>query len=170
MLLGSPFALHALPISSSLTWSFIKSANYEAPCYAVFSTLLSCHPSFIQIFSLSPCSQTPVAYAPYVSQTQVLNSYRTTGKITVLSMLIFRFLDSRWEDRSFWSEWQQALQGFNLLISSSIKFWSVTLTPNIWTVTPFQTLFAIFMFWFWPSFWWWDSRIYLIFSMLILSE
>jgi hypothetical protein len=40
-ILMSPFVLHALPISSSLTWSFLlylsKSTNYEAPRHAIFS-------------------------------------------------------------------------------------------------------------------------------------
>jgi hypothetical protein len=46
----SLFVLHALPISSSLTWSFYlylaKSTRHEAPHYAVFSNLPSFHHSF----------------------------------------------------------------------------------------------------------------------------
>jgi hypothetical protein len=57
-----PFVLHALSISSSLTWSFWlyseKNTNYETPNYAVFSTLPSFLSSSVQIFS-TPCSQTP---------------------------------------------------------------------------------------------------------------
>jgi hypothetical protein len=41
---SSPFVLHALIISPSLTWSFYlqvaKSTSYEAPHYAVFSSLI----------------------------------------------------------------------------------------------------------------------------------
>jgi hypothetical protein len=36
-----------------------------------------------------------------------------------LSILIFKLLDSRREDKSFWTEWQQALPEFNLLLISS---------------------------------------------------
>jgi hypothetical protein len=53
--LFSPFVLHAPTISTSLTWLFwlhlAKGTSQEAPCYTVFSTLPSPHPS-------APCSQT----------------------------------------------------------------------------------------------------------------
>jgi hypothetical protein len=35
---------------------------------------------------------------------QVSHPYRTTGKITVLCILIFRFFDMRWEGKGFWTE------------------------------------------------------------------
>jgi hypothetical protein len=64
----TPFVLHALPISFSLTWSFYlyfeKSTSYEAPHYTGFSNLLSPHPSPVQIFSWAACSQTPSVYVP----------------------------------------------------------------------------------------------------------
>jgi hypothetical protein len=50
-------------------------------------------------------------------------SHHTTGKIIALHILIFKFVDSNREGRRFWTEWQQALLEFNLLlISSWIKF------------------------------------------------
>jgi hypothetical protein len=36
---------------------------------------------------------------------EVSHPHRTTGKIIILCILIFTFLDSRWEDKSFWIEW-----------------------------------------------------------------
>jgi hypothetical protein len=35
---------------------------------------------------------------------QVSHPYSTTGKITVLHILIFRFFDTRREDKRFWTE------------------------------------------------------------------
>jgi hypothetical protein len=69
-----PFVLHAPPISSFLTSSFWlylqKSASYEAPRYAVFSNLLSLHPSSVQMIS-TPCSQTHSVYVlPLMSETK----------------------------------------------------------------------------------------------------
>jgi hypothetical protein len=62
---------------------------------------------------------------------QVSHPYRTTAKIIFLYILMFKFFDSRWEDRRLWTEWYQAWPEFNLLlISSWNKFWFVTVVPK----------------------------------------
>ena len=57
---------------------------------------------------------------------QVSHPYKTTEKYIVLYILIFKFLDSKLEDKRFCTEWQQAFPDFSLLlISSWIEFWFV---------------------------------------------
>jgi hypothetical protein len=64
------------------------------------SNLLSLHLSLVQIFSntFSLCSFLNV-------RDKVSHPYRTTGKIIILYILILMFLESRWEDIRFWTEW-----------------------------------------------------------------
>jgi hypothetical protein len=82
-----------------------KSTSYETPHYAVFSNLLSLHSYLVQIFSSTPCSQTPEVYSSLDIREEVSYAYITTGKIIVLYIPIFMFLNSRREDKRFWTEW-----------------------------------------------------------------
>jgi hypothetical protein len=66
-----------------------------------------------------------------MSRDQVSHTHGTTGRIIYLRLLIFTFLDSRREDKRFWTEWWQALPEFKLvLISLWLKFWFFTVVPK----------------------------------------
>jgi hypothetical protein len=53
--------------------------------------------SFLHLPVLAPSVYVP----PLMSEP----SFTTTGKIIVLRIVIFKFFNSGWEDRRFWSEW-----------------------------------------------------------------
>jgi hypothetical protein len=101
---------------------------------------------------------------------QVSHPYKTTGKITVLYILIFIFWDSRREDKRFWTEWQQALLEFNLLLISSWIRLSFVIVPKYLNCATFSNhTLPVFMSWFCPAFWWWDSDLYLVFTVFSWS-
>jgi hypothetical protein len=90
------------PCHPNYTW---RRVCYEASIYAVFFNLLSFHFSSDQIFSSVPCSQNTLSlYSLLNVRDLVLHPYRTAGKIIVLKMLIFTFLDSRREDKKLLTE------------------------------------------------------------------
>jgi hypothetical protein len=69
---------------------------------------------------------------------QVSHSYKTTGKIINLYIILFKFLDSKLEDTRFCTEWWQTFPEFNPpLISSWIEFWFVTVIPHYLNSLPF---------------------------------
>jgi hypothetical protein len=92
---ASPFLIRATCpahlisiLSPAQCW--VRSTDHEALHYEVFSSrLLSC-PSEAQIFSSTPYSQTPSLRSSLNVSDKVSHPYRTTGKIMVLYILIFK--------------------------------------------------------------------------------
>ena len=80
---------------------------------------------------------------------QVLHAYKTIGKIIVPYILIFKFLDSKLEDKRFCAEWKQAIPDFNLLlISSWIELWFVKVVPkHLYSSALSKELLPIFILW-----------------------
>jgi hypothetical protein len=104
-----PFVLHPLPVPSSLTSSFqqhfARCTGYEAPHYAVFSSLILIHRSLVKIFS-TLCTQIPSVYdLPLMSRDQVSRSYKTTGKIIFLCILVFTLFRQQTRRKRFWADW-----------------------------------------------------------------
>jgi hypothetical protein len=99
------YPAHLILLDLGILIILVKSTSYEAPHYAVFSNLLSLHPSSVQLFSSAPCSQTPSVFVfALMSETKFHTHTEKKGKIIVLYILIVTFLDSTQEDKMFWTE------------------------------------------------------------------
>ena len=62
-------------------------------------------------------------HSPLNVSNKISHPYKTTDKIMLLYILIFKFLDSKLEDKRFCTEWWQAYHYFSVfLISSWIEF------------------------------------------------
>jgi hypothetical protein len=158
MLSSSPFVLHALPISSSLTWLFkvylAKSTNCEAPFYAIFSTLLSLHSPLVQIFSsallsnaLSLCSALNVTFRQIQRQyySRVYSNFyvfrQQARRYKVLDWMVASITRTQYPLNSLLNQFS-----FVIIVSkysNSDIFWN--------------DLLAIFMSWFGPALCWRDS-------------
>jgi hypothetical protein len=73
--------------------------SYIQPPITSYLLGLNIVPSYLFANILSLCSSFNV-------RDQVSHPYKTIGKIIVLHILILTFLDSRREDKIFWTEWQ----------------------------------------------------------------
>ena len=81
-----PYAPHAQPISFSSILSpaqyWVMNTNHLAPRYAISSIPPLPHPSSVQIFSSTPCSQTPSAsFPPAISATKFHTHTKQQAKL-----------------------------------------------------------------------------------------
>ena len=103
---STPYALHAPPISffsiSSYKQYLVSSTDHSAPHYVVFSTPVTTT-SFLgpKILLNTLFSDTLSLRTSVNVSDQVSHPYKTTGKIIVLYILIFIFLDSQLECKIF---------------------------------------------------------------------
>jgi hypothetical protein len=130
----------------------------------VFSNLPSLHLSSNQIFSSTPCSQASSVHdLPWCQRSSFAHINEHSQNYS-LYILIFMFLDSRWEGKKV-LEWM--VESITL-IQSPLNFLQNRVFVCYSRSQAFSKhLLAIFMSWFPPAFWWRDSNIYLVFSVFI---
>jgi hypothetical protein len=93
---------------------------------------------------------------------QVSHQIRKQRKNYNFAYSDFYIFSQQTRRQKFWTEWQQALPEFSLLlISSWIKFWFVTVVPKYLNCATFsKDLLSIVTSWFCPAFWWRDSNVH----------
>jgi hypothetical protein len=75
-------------------------------------------PTFRHLIPLRPKYSALQTVLRYPQSMFLSHPYRTKGKIIVLYIITFTFFDSRPEHRGFWTDWQQTLPEYNLLLLS----------------------------------------------------
>jgi hypothetical protein len=98
---------------------------------------------------------------------KVSHQYKSTSKIIVLPILISRFAGKRRrDDKRLWTEWQQAVSKFKVvLIYPWIQFCLLPFPRILYFVTFSQDLLVISKLWLRFAFWWRHTTTYIVFSV-----
>jgi hypothetical protein len=139
---GLPSGLFPSGFPNNLLYAFIILIRAICPAHIMVLDLRILNilgeeykPWSSSLFSSVPCFQTPSVYMyvhgpPFNVTDQVPHPFRTAGKIVILYILIFKFFDSRHEDKIL-DRMVASITRINfLLISSWIKFLFVTILPR----------------------------------------
>ena len=93
-----PYTPHAQPISFFSILSpaqyWVSSTNHLAPRYAISSISPLPRPSSVQIFSSTPCSQTPSASFPPAMSVTMFHTHTKQQENYSLYILIFKILNT----------------------------------------------------------------------------
>ena len=102
---------------------------------------------------------------------QVTHSNKTTGKIIVLYVLIFIFLDSTLGKHKILHQMIASIPWLQFVpINSWIEFWLICQDcSQIYELNLSKELLLIFMLWLHPAFWSWDMTMYLVLSAFTSS-
>jgi hypothetical protein len=149
---------------------FRRSKHNKVSHYVVFSTLVTPSISDRSILLNTLFSNTLSLHSPLIVSDQVSLPCKTIGKITVLYILIFKFLESKLEDKDPAPNYSKHPVFNLLLISSWIEFWFVKIVPKcLNSSTLSKDLLSIFIPWLLSVFWSRDVTIYLVLSAFTSS-
>ena len=172
------FPMHTTWTAHLILLNFITRKTWDEDYRSLSSSLCSFLHSPVTSSILVPntlinalFSNTYSLRSPLNVSNQVSHPQKTTGKIIVLYMVTFTFLDSKLEDKRFCTEWWQALPDFSLLlIYSWTDFSFVKVVPKCWnSFTLSKDLLSLFILWVRPAFWSRDMTTYLVLSAFTSS-
>jgi hypothetical protein len=106
----------------------------------------------------------PSLYSYLNMRNEPSHPYKTTGETVFFYILIFMSLDSRWDNKRFWTECKKAFPKWKLLLMFSWIFRFLFVISKYLNFVMFSNnLLANFILWSCPAFWWWNKNIYLSF-------